>query len=86
MTSDPYTTTRNKYSYYVAEAVRGYLDRESQVRDHLFNSIYFLELLEHYNNTKFYSEDKPINFPQNPKFKGSFLSYSRQDHSSFRPR
>lgn len=69
MRSDPYTD-RSKEKYYVAEAVKGYLDKESAVRDHLFNSIYFLELLVSYNNTLDYAQDKPINLPQHPKYKG----------------
>ncbi len=70
MPFDPYTP-RNKDNYYIAEAIKGYQDRESLVRDHLFNSIYFLELLDKYNNTSDFAEDKPINLPQHPKYKGN---------------
>ena len=54
LASDPYTS-KNKQQYYVAEAVKDYKYRESAIRDHLFNSIYFLELLTHYNNTPNYA-------------------------------
>lgn len=64
---------KKKEKYYVAEAVNNYLDRDSAARDHLFNSLYFLELLVDYDNTSKYAEDKPIHLPQHPKFKGTSL-------------
>lgn len=53
------------------------MDRDSAVRDHLFNSLYFLELLVDYDNTSKYAEDKPINLPQHPKFKSILCISSR---------
>jgi hypothetical protein len=53
--------------------VKGYLDKESLVRDHIFNSLYFLELLAKYNNTTDFAADKPINLPQKACYKGTTL-------------
>ena len=79
-------TNTNPYTegvYYVAEAVRDYLKKDSLIRDHIFNSIFFLELLAQYNNTAAYAEDKPIYLPQNPKFKSTDLVYRRQNYGGF---
>ena len=58
--------------YYVAEAIKDYLKKDSLIRDHIFNSIFFLELLAQYNNTPDYAEDKPIYLPQSPQFKSKY--------------
>lgn len=85
MQSDPYCQ-KKKEKYYVAEAIKNYMDRDSAVRDHLFNSLYFLELLVDYDNTSKYAEDKPINLPQHPKFQSTPSVSTRQNHCSFRSR
>ncbi len=63
---------RQNSKYYISEVIKGYLNKESLVRDHLFNSLYFLELLVKYNNTSDYAADKPIVLPQKPFYKGIF--------------
>jgi hypothetical protein len=79
--TNPYT----EGVYYVAEAIRDYLKKDSLIRDHIFNSIFFLELLTQYNNTSDYAEDKPIYLPQDPKYKSKLSFYDRQDYGGAGP-
>lgn len=61
---DPYAVRGRSSNYYVTEVLKGYKTKESLVREHLFNSLYFLELLAKYNNTPDFTQDKPVYLAQ----------------------
>jgi hypothetical protein len=66
---DPYSP-RSASKYYVAEAIKHYHEMESLVREHLFCSLYFLQLLQNY---AIYSEQPPVTplqLPQSHQYAG----------------
>jgi hypothetical protein len=50
-----------------------YLNMDSLVRDHIFNSIYFLQLLAKYNSPHNQPSVYPLTLLQKHKYKGRFF-------------
>jgi hypothetical protein len=60
---DPYSP-RSSHKYYVAEVTKHFQNVDSLARDHIFNSMYFLQLLEKYNFPQNQPPIQPLNLQQ----------------------
>jgi hypothetical protein len=67
---DPYSP-RCSSEYYVVEVVKHYRNMDSLARDHIFNSLYFLQLLASYSKPQSLPEVYPLSLKQPPQYKGS---------------
>lgn len=59
--------------FYVTEVIRTYMEPDSLARDSILNSIFFLQLLGHYNVPKLQPKITPLTLSQKPYYKSTFL-------------
>jgi hypothetical protein len=66
---NPYSPRNSQY--YVGEVVRHYRNMDSLARDHLFNSLYFLQLLVAYASPQNLPEVYLLSLKLLPQYKGT---------------
>jgi hypothetical protein len=59
---NPYSPTCSQY--YVSEVVKHFKNMDSLARDHIFNSLYFLQLLAAYSKPQYLPEIYPLSLKQ----------------------
>lgn len=62
---------RSTSQYYVAEVVKHFRNMDSLARDHIFNSLYFLQLLAGYSLPQNLPEIYPLSLKQKPQYRGT---------------
>lgn len=70
---DPYSP-RSSNQYYIAEVAKHFRNMDSLARDHIFNSLYFLQLLAAYSSPQNLPEVYPLSLKQKPQYRGSAAS------------
>ena len=66
---DPYESSPT-HTYYTTEIVKHHHNHDSMARDHILNSLYFLQLLYKYNNPLNQPEILPLNLIQKQEYQG----------------
>jgi hypothetical protein len=69
---DPYSP-RSASKYYVAEVLKQYLNPDSLVREHLFSSLYFLQMLSVYALPDNQPPSHALPLPQRDKYRSNPL-------------